>query len=167
MFQAPIPGESLTRPPKQFPWERPPEMTDPEQVMQHYIDFLTDPDRMSTVMDALEIGMTVKDLTDGIVRVGVSEGQHSIDVGLLVSPVIHHYIVSVAKALKVDYEEGFVDKKQKADDQKKVMYLKAKLAATKTKDIVSEIQTNETLEPEATPEVAPMPTKGLIARRNK
>ena len=167
MFQAPIPGESLTRPPKQFPWERPPEMTDPEQVMQHYVDFLTDPDRMSGVMDALEIGMTVKDLTDGIVRVGVSEGLHSIDVGLLVSPVIHHYIVSIAKALKIEYDEGFVDKKQKAEEQKNITYLKAKLAATSTKDLVSEIQTKETVEPEATPEVAPMPTKGLIERRVK
>ena len=167
MFQAPIPGESLTRPPKQFPWERPPEMVDPEQVMQHYIDFLTDADRMSSVMDALEVGMTIKDVTDGIIRVGVSEGQHSIDVGILVSPVIHHYIKSVAKALKVDFDEGFVDKKQKADDQKQIMYLKTKLSAAKQQTLVNNIKTNEIAEPEQTPEVAPMPTKGLISRRNK
>lgn len=167
MFQAPIPGESLTRPPKQFPWERPPEMTDPEQVMQFYIEKLTDAERMSAIMDALEIGMTVKDVTDGLVRVGVSEGMHTIDVGILVSPVIHHYIVSVAKALKVEYEDGFVDKKQQAEDQKKVMYLKTKLAAVKGKELATEIKAKETTETEVTPEVSPMPTKGLIARRNK
>ena len=28
MFDAPIPGQSLTTEPKNYPWERPPEMSD-------------------------------------------------------------------------------------------------------------------------------------------
>jgi hypothetical protein len=163
MFQAPIPGESLTRPPKQFPWERPPEMNDPEEVMQFYIDKLTDADRMSAIMDTLEVGMTIRDVTEGIVRVGVSEGMHSIDVGILVSPVIHQYIKSVAKALKIDFDEGFVDKKQQAEDQKKVMYLKAKLAAQQQKELVQEIQQEAPVMEEETV-VKP---KGLMTRRGK
>lgn len=163
MFQAPIPGESLTRPPKQFPWERPPEMNDPEEVMQFYIDKLTDSDRMSAIMDTLEVGMTIRDVTEGIVRVGVSEGMHSIDVGILVSPVIHQYIKSVAKALKIDFDEGFVDKKQQAEDQKKVMYLKAKLAAQQQKELVQEIQQESPVMEEETV-VKP---KGLMTRRGK
>lgn len=165
MFQAPIPGESLTRPPKQFPWERPPEMNDPEEVMQFYIDKLTDSDRMSAIMDTLEVGMTIRDVTEGIVRVGVSEGMHSIDVGILVSPVIHQYIKSVAKALKIDYDEGFVDKKQQAEDQKKVMYLKTKLAAQQQKELVQEIkQEAPAVEEEVVVETKP---KGLMTRRGK
>ena len=165
MFQAPIPGESLTRPPKQFPWERPPEMNDTEEVMQFYIDKLTDSDRMSAIMDTLEVGMTIRDVTEGIVRVGVSEGMHSIDVGILVSPVIHQYIKSVAKALKIDYDEGFVDKKQQAEDQKKVMYLKTKLAAQQQKELVQEIQQEApTIEEEVVVETKP---KGLMTRRGK
>lgn len=165
MFQAPIPGESLTRPPKQFPWERPPEMNDPEEVMQFYIDKLTDSDRMSAIMDTLEVGMTIRDVTEGIVRVGVSEGMHSIDVGILVSPVIHQYIKSVAKALKIDYDEGFVDKKQQAEDQKKVMYLKTKLAAQQQKELVQEIkQEAPAVEEEIVVETKP---KGLMTRRGK
>lgn len=165
MFQAPIPGESLTRPPKQFPWERPPEMNDPEEVMQFYIDKLTDADRMSAIMDTLEVGLTIRDVTEGIVRVGVSEGMHSIDVGILVSPVIHQYIKSVAKALKIDYDEGFVDKKQQAEDQKKVMYLKTKLAAQQQKELVQEIQQEApTIEEEVVVETKP---KGLMTRRGK
>lgn len=163
MFQAPIPGESLTRPPKQFPWERPPEMNDPEEVMQFYIDKLTDADRMSAIMDTLEVGMTIRDVTEGIVRVGVSEGMHSIDVGILVSPVIHQYIKSVAKALKIDFDEGFVDKKQQAEDQKKVMYLKTKLAAQQQKELVQEIQQEAPVMEEETV-VKP---KGLMTRRGK
>lgn len=165
MFQAPIPGESLTRPPKQFPWERPPEMNDPEEVMQFYIDKLTDSDRMSAIMDTLEVGMTIRDVTEGIVRVGVSEGMHSIDVGILVSPVIHQYIKSVAKALRIDYDEGFVDKKQQAEDQKKVMYLKTKLAAQQQKELVQEIkQEAPAVEEEVVVETKP---KGLMTRRGK
>lgn len=131
MFNGPIPGESLTGAPKNFPWERPPEYTDPEDVIQLYLTKLSEPERMGGIMDALEIGMTVKNIVDGVLRVGVSEGIHSVDVSLLTAPVLHDFIVSFADELGVEYDEGFEDKAQKEKDQKNVRYLKAKVRIEK------------------------------------
>jgi len=131
MFTGPIPGESLTREPKAFPWERPPELTDPEEVMAMYLEKLNDIDRMTSIMDAIELGATVKSMVDMIVRSGISSGVHTIDVGMLVSPVIHAHIKSVAKALKIPAEDGFEDKEKKAKDRKQVEYLKTKMMLKK------------------------------------
>ncbi len=131
MFNAPIPGESLTKAPKSFPWERPPEYTDPEDVIQLYLSKLTDANRMSGIMDALEIGMTVKQITEGLLRIGVSEGIHSIDVSLLAAPVIHDYIKGVADEVGIEYDEGFVDKEAMAKEEKQKNYLKTKVRIQK------------------------------------
>ena len=166
MFEAPIPGESLTRPPKQYPWERPPEIVDPEVAIQYYVDKMTDVDAMNGIMDALEVGYTIKDLTEGLLRVGVSEGLHTIDVSLLVAPVIHGYIKSVADQLNVPYEEGFEDKAEKKKAQDSITLLKASLSAKKQKDVVSQMNAEETQEPveEAMPIAE---SKGLMSRRMK
>jgi hypothetical protein len=38
-------------------------------------------------------------------------GIHTVDVSLIIAPVIHEYIKSTADALGVEYEEGFDNKK--------------------------------------------------------
>jgi len=131
MFNAPIPGESLTGAPKNFPWERPPEMDDPEDVIQMYLTKLTEPERMSGIMDGLEIGMTVKQVVEGVLRVGVANGIHSIDVSLLAAPVLHDYIASFADELGVEYDDGFVDKKKKEKDEENRTYIKTKVRLEK------------------------------------
>jgi hypothetical protein len=173
MFNAPIPGESLTKAPKQYPWERPPEKSDPEEVLQAYVRKLNEPDRMEGIMDALEVGLPLKDLVEGLLRTGVSNGIHSVDVSLIVAPVIHEYIKSFADELGVEYDEGFEDKEQVKKDRKARTYLKTKLMLEKkmkarkipkaSTETIKEYE--EVMEPEVPMEEAkPEP---LIARRTK
>lgn len=173
MFNAPIPGQSLTTPPKQYAWERPPEMNDPEDVVQYYISRLNKPDAMEGVLDALELDLTVKDLTEGMLRMGVANGLHSIDVSLLVAPVIHDFIVSFARDVGVTYDEGWEDKKQVQKEREARTYIKTKKMLEKkmqakkipeaTKETVEKYeQEGDIAEPEVMQEEAP---KGFIARR--
>lgn len=166
MFNGPIPGESLTRAPKSFPWERPPEYTDPEDVLMHYLDKMMKPDVMESMMDALEIGMTVKDLTEGVLRTGVSEGLHTIDVSMLVAPAVHEAIKRTAEDLGVEFEEGLEDKEAKRKSKEKAEYLKSKVRLRKFKGAPA--QPEEMLEemPEEIQEELPMdmPKRGLMAR---
>ena len=86
-FNAPIPGQSLTTEPKGFPWERPPEIVDPEEAIQMHLTRLSDPKKLSAVLDLIELeGLDVYTLTKGIMRGAVAGGIHSIDVGLIVAP---------------------------------------------------------------------------------
>lgn len=130
-FDGPIPGESLTRAPKQFAWERPPEFVDPEETLMYYLNKMFQPKVMGKIMDAIEMGITIHDLTRGLLRTGVSEGLHTIDVGLLIAPAIHEAIKGSADELGIEYEEGLEDEKAEAEYDKNVMKLKAKRLAIK------------------------------------
>ena len=113
MFDRPIPGQSLTSTPKNAPYERPPEVVDPEQALQIHLDHLTNPDRMEDAMFYLEMGIDLVTLVEGILRSAVMEGIHTVDVSLIIAPVIHEYIKSTADLLGVEYDEGFENKKGK------------------------------------------------------
>lgn len=111
VFDRPIPGQSLTDEPRNYPWERPPQMSDPEEVLHFYIEKLEDPDMMDNALLVLEDSeMTLTDLVKGLTRSGVSAGRHSIDTGLIVAPAIHEYIKKVADIVGVPYEEGLPKK---------------------------------------------------------
>jgi len=125
-FDGPIPGESLTREPKKFAWERPPEFVDPEDALMFYIDKIMEPKVMRRMMDALELGMSIKGLTEGLLRVGVSEGLHTIDVSLLVAPAIHEANKGMANDFGVEYDEGFEDPERDAEEERMVKSLKIK-----------------------------------------
>lgn len=110
MFDRPIPGQSLTTTPKNAPYERPPEVVDPEQALQIHLDRLTNPDTMEDAIYFLEIGVDLVTLVEGILRSAVMSGIHTVDVSLIIAPVIHEYIKSTADLLGIEYEEGFDNK---------------------------------------------------------
>lgn len=160
-FDAPIPGQSLTGKPKNFPWERPPEITDPELAIQYHLEKLSQPKAIEGILDTiLVLEVDVATLTKGYLRTQVSEGIHSIDVSLLVAPVIHEFIKQVATSAGIDFEEGFEDKTREANARRKRQEEFAKKTLkqleVKPKELVQEIT-------EAPPMEEPT-SKGLMSR---
>lgn len=132
MFNAPIPGMSLTGEPRKYPWERPPELTKLDDVADYYLDKLTEADTMQSVLDTLNVGnLTLKELVEGITRLGVSKGLHTIDAGLSVAPLLHKTIKVVADNVGIEYDEGLVDKKAKEESDKARKRLMLKKALSK------------------------------------
>ena len=108
-----IPGQSLTAEPRNAPYENPPEMTKPEDAIEWHLDRLTEEDRLDALVDALELGLDVVTLTEGLLRGAVMDGRHGVDVSLIIAPVIHEFIKSTADKAGVEYEEGFPDDTEK------------------------------------------------------
>ena len=119
-FRAPIPGQSLTGAPGSMPWERPPEITDPEEVIQMYLTKLSGKKGTQMVLDLLEYDVDIRTMTEGFLRMGVSEGIHSIDASLIVAPVIHEFIKQTADVAGVEYDEGLEDKEVEAKRQREL-----------------------------------------------
>ena len=125
-FDRPIPGQSLTDEPRNYPWERPPETSNPEEALRFYIKKLEDPDMMDKVMQVLEdTSMTLTGVVKGLTRAGVAGGRHSIDVGLIIAPAIHEYVKGVADVVGVSYEEGLPKKGTDESDERKKATLNA------------------------------------------
>ena len=153
MFNAPIPGESLTGAPKNFNWERPSEVSDPKEAIDMHLSRLNDPDKIDAIMNALELGsIDIYNLTKGIMRSAVAEGIHSIDVALVVAPVVHEFIKQAANKMGVEYEEGIEDKESQEEYEKSIVSGRATKLADK---VIKKIEE---------PMVEEKP-KGLMARR--
>ena len=165
MFSAPIPGQSLTTEPKGFPWERPPEIVDPEEAIQMHLARLSDPEMLDGVLDLIEVDeLDVMSITNGIMRGAVSKGMHSIDVALLISPVIHEFIKQGAIAFGLNPEDGFENKEEKAQ------YTKAKktsLAKKMIKEMSPAVAVEAVQEASPVEQVAVEKPNGLMSRGDK
>ena len=114
MFDRPPAGYSLTQEPKGAPFENPPEMSDPTEAARYHLNRLSYPELVEDAMFFLEQGVDIMSLVQGILRGAVMQGQHSIDVSLIIAPILHEFIKQTADATDTPYEEGFDDKESKA-----------------------------------------------------
>jgi len=167
-----IPGQSLTAEPKNAPYENPPELTTPEDAIEWHLDRLTTEDKVEALVDAMELGVDVVTLTEGILRGAVLDGRHNIDISLIVAPIIHEFIKTTADKVGIDYEEGF------PDDSEERINVKYVINSRKAQKMLDEYNDEEDME-EVTPEedmpivedetAEDMPTApaGLMARMSK
>tara|TARA_R100001377_G_scaffold85292_1_gene71285 strand:+ start:3306 stop:3833 length:528 start_codon:yes stop_codon:yes gene_type:complete len=134
MFSAPVPGQSLTSEPKNYNWENPPKFSKPEDALMFHLDSLRKPDKIKSVLGLLSLGLDVVTMTEGILRGAVAEGYHTIDVSLIIGPIIHEYIVGSAEAAGIDYEEGI---EEDGYDPQQIEYA---LESKKSKEILKSIK---------------------------
>jgi len=106
-LMAAVPGQSLTDYPKNYPWERPPEITDPNDAIKFHIDRIADEDVIDNVLDLLEFGIPAKTLSESMMTAAVGSGIHSIDVSLIVEPIVRDFIMKAADMAGVNYKEAF------------------------------------------------------------
>lgn len=170
-FDGAIPGESLTGTPKGYPWERPPVTADPEVAIIHHVERLSQPEIEDNILDALEFGLPISYLADLALTGGVAQGIHSIDVSLVIAPVIHEYIRSIAESSGMPYKEFFGSEGNKPDpEEKKALAMDAvteALASAKEEDpgtnYLEELKENiDTVE-----EIPQTKKKGLMAREEE
>lgn len=160
-FSGPIPGQSLTTTPKNFPWERPPEIVDPEEAIQMHLTRLSDPKKLKAALDLMELeDLDIQTLTKGLMRGAVSQGIHTIDVGLIVAPVVHEYLKQAAKYFGIPAKDGFEDATAEEEKRQAIAAAKArkmmKTAKAEPKKVVEEIKQEE-------PQVE-APRRGLMAK---
>ena len=82
-FDAPIPGQSLTDEPGNYPWEHPPKTIEPEQALDKFWNRLTDPEVAEEIIIMMEAGVPVEALARILTFAGFAEGEFTPDVGFL------------------------------------------------------------------------------------
>ena len=103
-LNAPIPGESLTTEPGNRPWENPPQLPTVEEAIEYYTKrILGDTENHESVLDMLETGLPVANAASILNKTSVMNGVHTIDVGILVTPVIEELLMTVADIYNVRY----------------------------------------------------------------
>ena len=154
-LDAPIPGQSLTTEPKSRPWEQPPKYTTTEEALSFYIPRLSDAELMAPMVDVMEDGTTVVAVADMIQSSGVMSGLHTLDVGLMISPVLVELLVTQAQLADIEYKIG-TEKSDKPDSSL------VRKAVDKSSESYFDESTEEEVMVEETPEVE---SEGIMSRR--
>jgi len=171
MFEAPIPGQSLTNEPKNYPWENPSRLTTPEDALVYHLERLNQPKRIEAMLDFLQLDIDVVTMTEGILRNAVANGEHSVDVSMIIAPIIHEHIVGLADATGIDYDEGL---EEDNSEEERAYAIRENKARKILKDIkldkkpdLGDLEASLPKTPMSDAEVEPMPEekpKGLMAR---
>jgi len=158
MFDAPIPGESLTFELGSRPWQQAPQMSTVDEVIEYYMERMSTDDFMNQLMDVLELEVPITSIVNTMQLNSVMEGVHSVDVGVLISPLLVEMIMYMADMAKVDYVSGL----EKPDTSDKLSPTKVAKMMNKFKQEVEDIDIEE--EPSVETQETEEP-KGLMARR--
>jgi hypothetical protein len=122
---------------------------------------LTDPQDSIGIINALEKGIPVETLTEVIQLGGVMEGLHTIDVGVLISPVIAETLIQLAEKAGIKYT---VEDEEKAEE-KMPEDLDIELATMDLEPKRKSIDEIMTGKEEPVDEIQKEEPKGLMARR--
>ena len=109
-FKSQVPGISWTVPPKSYAWQRPPKFASVAEVAQDYITRLGNKEALDDLLDAIDNGMPIATIAESIMLGGVSSGMHTIDAGILVTPVIIEMLKTAAEVEGIDYHMFLEDK---------------------------------------------------------
>tara|TARA_R110002073_G_scaffold82852_2_gene197705 strand:+ start:1658 stop:2212 length:555 start_codon:yes stop_codon:yes gene_type:complete len=117
MFNAPIPGQSLTTEPRNNPWEQPAQMSNMNDVTKYYIERLADEDVIDDFGAMVQAGVPLAPLVESLYMQGVMRGLHTIDAGMLVAPIIHTFLKAAITELGIDVRDEGGDPQKRAEEK--------------------------------------------------
>jgi len=166
MFDAPVPGESLTGELGAMPYEQPPQMPTVEENVDFYTSQILNPSIGGSIAAQLSKGRRVSDLAEIIVVSGVAEGRHTLDVGVLVLPVVMEMLALVGDLHGVKYDMGLTTGSSDAE-QSLVELASSRISEQIRQENVVEpsIEMEEPLEEMEEPVTMETPQTGLMGRR--
>ena len=118
------------------------------------------------LLTIVELGVPLTTIANSFQLASVMEGKHSIDIGVLVLPVLVEMMITIAEANEVEYVSGM-------ERSKEDKLSNAQVALAKKKGMLGKIEEDEQPEempmPEQQQEEEPMeaPAMGLMSRREE
>ena len=106
MIDAPIAGQSLTAELGSRPWQQPPQYSTVEEALDYYIPRILEPTLQDDLMNVIELGIPLTTIADTLQTGGAMEGKHTLDVGLLIIPVLIETLAYLAEEQGIDYVMG-------------------------------------------------------------
>jgi hypothetical protein len=114
-FDMPIAGQHMTVELGGRPWQQPPQYTTVEEALDYYIPSLESEEVSTQLLDVLEMGIPVTSIANAMQTASVMDGKHSVDVGILVLPVLIEIIMLIAETAGVEYISGLEPDKSMMD----------------------------------------------------
>tara|TARA_R110000824_G_scaffold50978_2_gene142540 strand:+ start:2633 stop:3103 length:471 start_codon:yes stop_codon:yes gene_type:complete len=156
-----MPGQSLTDDPDNpNAWEKPPQFTSIDKASEYLFEFMIEEERYMTLIDALEEGMTIMEITQLVLFEGFRNGKWNPDLMMLLIEPVAYTLMALAERVNVDY----VVEEDDEDDQE--MLIRTKLSKDKALNIQKAKGQAETKIPKDLKEkIEQVPQASLMERR--
>jgi hypothetical protein len=165
-FNAPIAGQGMTAELGGRPWQSPPQYTTVEEAIQFYIPRMNDEEFTDSLVEALDLGVPISTIANGLQLSNVMDGKHSADVGILIMPVLMELMMLLADTTGVEYKSGLEEKPKK---NKMIGKAIRQLKVEENKEPIVDLEMAQPMVTETTEEpqedMMEEEPKGLMARR--
>ena len=105
-FDRPIPGMARTHEVGARPWQTPPALTTVEEATNYYAERMGTDQFKAQLFDVMEMGVPLTTLANTIQLASVMEGMHTVDVGMLMLPILVEMMMAIADSAGVKYQTG-------------------------------------------------------------
>lgn len=156
-FDAPIPGQSLTMELGSRPWQNPSRFTNVDDTIDYYMERMSSEEFMVQLAEVLESGVPVTSIANSIQLSSVMEGIHTVDVGMLVLPMIMEMLMMIGDSAGVKYDKGLENPNKPI--------LRDSTIAKAVAEYESKIEDKDVVEETKDEEIEDEEPTGLMARR--
>lgn len=166
ILDAPIPGQSLTAEPKSRPWRRPYRFATVDEAVEFYMPMFADETFTTLLVEQMENGIPLTTIAEILTTSNVMEGNHSIDVAVLVSPVLIEAMQFKADAIGIEPAIGTESELYSNVAQDSELVRRAIKRVSGTTDNLEEMPQEEVaMEEEMAPAEEQEMRRGLMAPR--
>lgn len=102
-FDTAIPGQSLTKTPGIYPWDKPPMLNTPDEVMDYFMDKFEQDDVADKLLSLVDAQIPISTIVDSLLLAGFSEGLMTPDVAILTGEDLTMLIMHLAEQAGVEY----------------------------------------------------------------
>ena len=148
------------------PWKNPPQHTTLEEAVDFYVNKMSTDEFTNKLVTNLEMGIPVTSIANVIQMHGVMEGRHTLDISIMLIPILMEMIALIGDTMGIEYDMGLEDEASIEDAENDLI----DIATMKLKKKQFERITQEEMELEQPPvidefveEQGEMPS-GLMAR---
>jgi len=166
-FDRHIPGQSLTSELGKYPWQKPPQYNTVEEAMEFYTERMMKPQFRDQVAETMELGVPITSIANALESNGVMLGKHTIDIGVLILPVLMEMLAYIGDEEEIDYVMG-TELEEPDQDKFRDSTIALAMKKVKTKMETAGEEPVEETEPMIEEEIAEAsepPATGLMARR--
>lgn len=96
VFSTPVPGQSLTSPPKGMPYEKPPQFTKIEDAVHYVMNQVTEPEHISEFLHLIKRGISIEEMTRVIIFSGFALGKWTPDLAMLIYKPVMLGLIALA-----------------------------------------------------------------------
>ena len=100
-LDAPIPGQSLTDEPGNYPWEHPPKTASIEEATDYVYESIMKPENMERMFTLLRMGIPIEALVKIITFSGFLEGRWTVDTAKLLEPIVAMMVAGEAAIAEI------------------------------------------------------------------